>query len=307
MKIAVLVYAHKEVGLGHWNRSVALIKELESRGHMVWVLGNMMVHRKMYFQVRENSEIDLYHVIEQLKPDVLIADLQTEVPKYVYEIIGDHEKLVVLNGVGRYMDSDAGMLFIQGLGESTDGHIFAGPEYVILRPELEKWYEGPESEWFVFGGAKDKMNLSSTFQNVFQETNTNILMTPMSVSLDHTYRTMYHNIFIAPSIDKQVETLKMAVSNVSRACIAMGMTAWEMAALGIPTYAFSATQGHLDFARRMEDAGILRAWNGVGLPEEPLDFKEFLELPPIQPKLRPDFMGASRVADRLEERYGSKK
>lgn len=305
MKIAVLVYAHKEVGLGHWNRSVALVRELEKRGHYVWILGNMMVHRKMYFQVREGVETDLYHVIDQLKPDIFIADLQDEIPEYVYDIVSE-DRLVVLNGVGRERESRAAMVFVQGFSASSGANIFSGPEYVILRPEIEQWREGPESEWFIFGGAKDKMHLSPAFQRVFPEVEANILMSPMSDTLDKTYRTMHHNIFIAPSIDKQAETFRVACSNANRACIAMGMTAWEMAALGIPTYAFSSTEGHLAFAKRMEDAGILRAWNGVGMPDTPLEFKEFLELPPIQPKMRPDFMGASRIVNLLEEHYDKK-
>ena len=304
MKIAVLVYANQDVGLGHWNRSKALIEELERRGHYVWALGNMMTHRKMYYQVREGSRIDLYHVVEQLKPDVLIADLQGEIPEYIYELV-DPERLVVLNGVGRERETRAGMIFVQGLIDPSENkNVFSGIDYVILRPELQQWLAGPEKEWFVFGGAKDKMHLSPAFQEAFPETSANILMTNMSVSLDNTYRTMYHDIFIPPSPDKQVETFRQAVAGVEKACLAMGMTAWETVALGIPTYVFSSTNGHLSFAKKMEDAGMLRAYDGVGVPHHDTLVKEFLEQKPIQPRLRPDFMGASRVADKLEERYG---
>lgn len=306
MKIAVLVYAHKDVGLGHWNRSVALIKELERRGHMVWVLGNMMVHRKMYFQVREGNEIDLYHVMEQLKPDVFIADLQDEIPDYVYNLVGE-DRLVVLNGVGREREYRAGMVFIQGYTNSVGENIFSGPEYVILRPELERDITGPVKEWFVWGGAKDKMRLSQVFQKVFPESETNILMTQMSTTLDETYRTMFHEIFLPKSLDDHADTFIRAIKGTRKACIAMGMAAWETTTLGIPTYAFSSTEGHLAFAKKMESEGLLRAWNGVGLPSLN-EMAEFLSQDPIVPSVesRADFMGASRVADRLEEHYGKK-
>jgi len=87
----------------------------------------------------------------------------------------------------------------------------------------------------------------------------------------------------------------------SKAAIHMGMTAWELARLGIPIYLFSKDEGHLHFARNMEKLGLARVYPRIGLPRAG-EMMKFLgsEFTP-NGKNRPDGKGAERFLIAIED------
>jgi spore coat polysaccharide biosynthesis predicted glycosyltransferase SpsG len=301
MKVVIVVYAKPDVGLGHWYRSIVLANELVSRGHFVWICGNKMLLGKehLYFQIRENEPDDLLHVLDQIRPDFLVLDLQNGVPKYIYELCDRFSvNTLVLNGVGREEEDDAYITVIQGfppkdisIGENT----YYGSEYVIIRPELFKFTYRPVFPWFVWGGAKDKMNLLNRFQRVFPDEQS--IMVSNKFSENHVEQVGRHSIYN----DVKDDAIFALMNACERACVATGMVVWELLALGIMTYAFSWSEGHLGFAQRMEDSGLIKAYPKIGLPKSNYEIMEFLS-EPFEPdfSLAPDGEGASRIVDTME-------
>lgn len=296
MKIMILVYAKPEVGLGHWYRSAALAKAGKDHDHLVWLTGNRMAHGFNYYQVREDNPDDLYHVLDQVKPDVLVMDLQDKVPAYVYQVIRDVRqeiKTVVLNGVGRAEEDKADLVIIQGYSNTKFGNTYAGPEYVILRPEIFKIPAGARPlSWFVWGGARDKMNLLRGFQDALPGENAILVASEMMSDLPS--MTDNHQVYI-PEGDAIIPL--MGVSK--QACIAMGMIAWELTVFDIPIYAFSWSDQHLMFAKEMEANGLLLAWDGVGLPETD-QMRAFLSERFSPNGRKPDDQGTHRVIALIE-------
>ena len=302
MKIVFVVYAKPEVGLGHWFRTLALADVANEAGHQVWLCGNRMargIHN--YYQIRENEPDDLYFVIEQIKPDCLVLDLQDKVPGYVYNIPRKNMKIVVLNGVGREEEDQADLTIIQGFSDTQYSKTFSGVEYIILRPELFKYpkIENPKS-WFVFGGAADKMQLLAEFQHTMWDIQANLWTTSFS-PLNGVVNNDAHSLYRTDGYNIVNGTMFAIMCLSKAACISMGMTAWELVAMGIPTYVFSWSEGHLAFAKQMEKNGLIKVWDGIGLPGFDL-FRNFL----LENQFeitgdKPDEFGAQRVLKLMEE------
>lgn len=294
MNIAILVYANETVGLGHWYRANALADKMTELGHTVVILGNMQTRKHIYFQVRENNELDLIYAIEQVEPDYLIVDLQDSVPDYIY---GLGVRIVVLNGVGREDEDRAELTFIQGFSNKKRNGLFAGPEYVILRDSIFAVEYSPQSDWFVWGGAKDKMRLLEKFyKNV--KSGTGFAFTTGFSDYIFPHENNQPQLVIGnPRDDKQ---MILSMSIAKKACVAMGMVAWELVAMGVPAYVFSWSKGHLKFAKEMEKAGLIKAYPKIGIPDDD-EFIRFINEPFKITGERPDALGATRIAQILKE------
>ncbi len=295
MKVAILVYKNKDVGYGHWYRSMALADELEDNGHDVYILGNVMFSdlSRHYFQVRMGEIDDLYHALHLLKPDWLVIDLQSDPEQYVYDLCAEFgTKTLLLNGVGRERESKADLAITQGYGKGK----YSGAEYVILRREIFEMRDSiPRGKnWFVFGGGTDRIGLASAFSDCMGSSFANIIITDFSKQNYKPKNQSNHLIY--KSSGNEILPL-MAMSG--KACVAMGMTAWELSVFKIPIYAFSISEGHLRFAKAMEERGLLKAYPEVGVPGKK-EFLRFMRSEFQSTGNPPDEMGAWRVVKLME-------
>jgi hypothetical protein len=277
MNLLFYVFADRETGLGHWYRCAALADAAD--GHRVDV-------------VPDRSPRTLRRMLALCAYDWLVVDVP-EVPECVYELAGERGvRVCQVNGVGYSRDDPrAALTIVQGYGEAE----FSGPEYVVLRPELFTYRHWATNSWFVWGGAADGMNLLPAFQEACPYWEAT-LVRPVLAQREMAALSAHHQA-VKPAGDKIFSWMAQA----GRACVAMGMAAWELAALRVPVYAFSATEGHLRFARRMEDAGLVLAYPKVGLPE-PGGLRAFLELPFTPWGTPPDGKAAERIVRLMEER-----
>ena len=297
-KIAFLTYAEPNTGLGHWFRTLALEQEAKNQGYSTHFLTNRMLHREMYFQVRENNFDDIYNALHQIKPYAIVIDFQGNVPDYTYDITRKFGiKTVILNGVGRVEENNANLVVIQGLSETRNPNTVSGAKYVILRSkmgEISAKHNG--NSWFVWGGARDRMGLLKMFNRVDDREATLVVHQEFIDPLIYRGITETHPNPLHLVTHVTGDAMLPIMANAKTACIAMGMAAWELAYLGTPTYAFSSTPGHLRFAKEMEIAGLLLAYPKVGLPNTVKQFCDFINQPiTVQDENRPDLLGAQRV------------
>lgn len=299
-KIVVVVYADEEVGFGHWYRIQALVRTLEEREHLVWVVGNVMAHGHNYYQIRPGERNDLYHVFDIVRPDIIVADLQTRVPDYLYELSMQFgTKVVVLNGVGYDWEQDADLAIIQGFSDIKADNTLSGPEYVILRDEIHKFANmglmREPGSWLVWGGAADRLGLLNKFAELFSERPAR-LMASKYVTDGITPGSQIQLVYTTDSGEEFIPI--MATSE--KAFVAMGMICWELATLGIPAYVFSRSEGHLGFAKKMDEQGLIKAWRAVGLPNDN-EIAEFLYTPFEVNGILPDREATTRIAQAMEE------
>jgi hypothetical protein len=138
----------------------------------------------------------------------------------------------------------------------------------------------PIIEWFVFGGASDNMNLIQKFPNWPRFS--------FSVSEKEWNKSSnYDNSFL------QMATM------CKRACVQMGMVAFEAATIGISSYIFSPTHEHLKFALELDRRGLIVAWQDVGIPNK-TDMIDFLNTPFEIIGATPDGKACKRIEELLD-------
>lgn len=271
----IMVYCFTDTGLGHWYRCRTLAKIANRKGHDSFLVTDRDPEQGAYYYARENDQDKFEIGVNKLKPDWVIIDLPEKVPDWVFNI---KSNVCVITGLGHRENKKADLIINQGLvGE------YCAPDYIILRDEVfnHKSKLNSLTDWFVFGGAKDKLSLIKTFSEIYHNYNYSALVSPDVISDNFPFHWI--------------------MSKSKRACISFGMTAWELAVYGIPTYAFSIAEGHLNGALKMEEAGYIKAYHKTGLPKDLQSMRHFLETSYTPTGKKPDGKGAERIIKLMED------
>lgn len=312
MKILIYRYPAEAAGLGHVFRCRVLADEAADRGHEVVT------------RVQDVNKLpDMQEAMEGYGfiPDWLVVDVPGKPPDEPFEAAEAWgAKVCLLNGIGYEQDdARADLTIVQGLAEAEH----SGPKYVILRPELFTFQRWSTGRWFVFGGARGEMGLLSRFASACPDLPAYLIATRYNFDRKNLRFQFYPEFPIEGkgdgfTFDKEAwfrNEVKLSsahsivrpgtrvfrwMAEADRACVAMGMTVWELVALQVPAYVFSISEVHLAFARHMEEAGYLLAWPEVGLPENDEEFREFLARDYEPHGESPDGKGAERVLKLME-------
>ena len=287
MNIAFLAYANQITGLGHWYRSITLAKHLKVSGNNVIVIGDrkpdgFKYHSAGYPFVLNNYGV-FFRLLQEREIEWLIVDTPDEMPRRFYTTCRMHNiKICVLNGVGHVVGDRADLRIVQGFDDKAK---YSGMDYVILRQnvfdlkaqrqEQRDFGIEPIIEWFVFGGASDKMELLRKFPNWPRFL--------FSVSeKEWNQSSNYDDAFLR-------------VAAVCKwACVGMGMTVWELCAMRVKNWVVSPTPEHLKFALEMDRRGLIMAWQDVGIPD-PFSMRQFLQTPFEITGATPDGRACERI------------
>lgn len=282
MKVGFIVNANPETGYGHYHRCRALAYELVDAGIDPYFIGDIQPDVAGVRYCRAHNEKTTLYWLDQLFLTWLVIDTPGITPDWVYN---DKWKTCVIDGVGQPNTERADLIISQGLeGE------YAAPKYLMLRPELNfVRLNHHRCDWLVFGGGYDVMGLCQRFSRAMPEVKAHLVASAFAEPVE---------IYGKHTVDFAVANANIPVlySIGEKACLSLGMTVWEMLAVGIPCWVFSKSERHLESAERMGE--WLNYWPRLGLPESDEEFREFLARPAIT-KRGPDMQGAKRVAQLL--------
>jgi len=278
--LSVLMYyfTGDEYGRGHWYRSGVLANTLVATGANVSIASNEnpRIRDTHFHKVEFGDSVSFARAVNASNPDVVIVDVPDGYPEFIN---GDF-RLIVIDGVGH--DNDGDVIVSQGINGKS---VYEAPEYLIIDQRFAgRGDYDPHMEWFVFGGYYDKMGLVDRFLSSDREAS--CVVTGVG-----DYSTCKHAICYQP-VDVYV-----VASSCKKAAVAMGMTVWELIAMGIKPHVFSYTERHLETALMMEERGWVNAYPKLGVPfgEE---FDVFLSSgSSVLNESVVDGMGAYRVAD----------
>lgn len=304
LKLLFYVFAQEETGLGHWYRSLALAQATQGRGHCVTIASNREPLKRInYIQTHYLEPGDYVQAIQATRPDWLIVDLPHTPPAWIRKMY--EGKIVTLNGIGYNQNDGADLRVIQGAisvdlpGEQDKVPTLKGLEYIILRPEIAKHKGIPRGEFsLIWGGGVDSIGLLQSFADWFPEERAFFIvadMTPIPILKSPSHWLL--------KLNQDSDDLFWWLGRCKKLITAMGMIVPEAAGyLGVPTYVFNASELHLSFAKAMEEAGLIKAWNDVGLPSEEA-VRTFIDTPyEINKDKMLDNLGAERVMIAIEER-----
>jgi len=206
-------------------------------------------------------------------------------------------KVCLLDGDGEApWEPLADLVVVQGCPIRTKrgrprANILQGAEYVIIRPEIFQVTRKPGNEWLIYGGSTDPLGVVPAFMEACKKMPAVLLpagRAHLDKPLPHHRIRHVHGDGILPYFGL-----------CKAACIKLGMVAWELAALGVPVYAFVLNERDMRFARGMDEAGLIRAYPEVGLPS-PDKMRAFLAEPFMPAEYtRPDDKGAARILEAM--------
>jgi len=285
MHLAVFYFTGRDYGYGHAYRCQTLADAARVAGHNIIKISNDVLQIGYYISALDTEGIvALYDILVKTKPDWLIIDLP-DTPRTVISLARELGiRVCLLNGVGHAMETElADLVWIQDT-----------PERVILRSEFVT--ELPARDWLVFGGGADETGLLPAFSKIMQHASAYLINTRLTGYSNNIVKSNKHSLVLTDGL----EMLRYMRAS-RKAIIHMGMTAWELAALGKPVYVFSRTAEHLHFAQQMQQQNLVLAYPQVGLPETDLDFRGFLATKFIPSGRMPDGLGAQHLLEALND------
>lgn len=282
MRIMIYVLHNQEVGYGHWYRALALAEAAETRGHQVVLLSDKKEPSQITVWIDGKLNMPrVAYALARYQPDWLLYDVPWRPEAYLVQAIHDYNCRVGWLDAGPDDDpACCDLLWVQD-----------DPARVILRTSLHYARYEPDSHWLVFGGAADKLGLVPRFAETIDEPAW--LITSASneiIGRAHGNHTIFGNPSGMVSLERHAR----------KACLAMGQTAWECAALGVPIYLFALDQKHRATALKMAALGYAHTWGEVGLPPEDAWLRTFLAHD-FKPDGPPIAGGAENLLNLLEE------
>ena len=295
MRILLNVNSNKQSGLGHFTRCLALAVQAWQRGHILAFVGDTNP-RQGYISHYPANPFDKAQDVpgdgdaftkaaKSFQPDWTIVDLPGDLPPYVGDVRG---KICVIDGLGHCGNIKPDLIISQGLeGE------YCAPKYLILRQALSRYKNSPKGDrWLVYGGASDEIGLLSAFSLAMTDQLANLLATKFSDTLIQKDKS--HTV-----VRGEGDAGLGWVAEANRACIHMGMIAWELVWYKVPTWIVSRTDRHLKTALEFEQQGYAKAWGKIGLPKDN-ELREWLGKPNELKGESFDLDGAKRVLELME-------
>ncbi len=290
-KLLILYLSDKAHGWGHKVRCNVLYNTARNLGYQVRLLSNEIglpgVGYGYYWGGLEDyKNAEAAFLVWQ--PDWLIVDLEDIVPNWL-PILAQQYRCRICNINANGWAEKHGINVEQPWADMV--WVQDTPERMIIRRSVLEQKREPGSQWFVFGGAADPLKVLPLFDQALPTTPAWLVQTNLA---SHFNTHNGHELVITSG-----DAVLPFMANAKAACVHFGIISWELAAMGVPTYALSRSDAHLYYAKRVEEFGLGRAFPRVGLPDE-AELRTFLAEPCAMTGQKPDGRGAERLLAKLD-------
>ncbi|SDM75381.1 spore coat polysaccharide biosynthesis protein SpsF [Geoalkalibacter ferrihydriticus] len=324
---------HPEIGLGHVVRCLAIARSLRDRQGIGIVFamaerspGPDMVREAGFpielFDGKRNEFLWLEELLARRCANGLLLDIRTDLaaaPIRDWRRKGVH--IAVLDdGSERRLCAD--LAFYPPVPQVNEmdwtdftGNRLIGWEWIPLSAGFDRKLLPPENQIpqvVITMGGSDPAGLSLRGLNALQRLDVPVnarLILGRSFAHGSQLAQLLPNLDIPVTILENVSNMPEALADADLVVASFGVTAYEMAALGIPTILLSLTDDHARSASALHQAGMaLSLGNHVDVTEGQLadDIRNLLIDPKALSTMRDasahiDGKGAGRIADRLNE------
>lgn len=327
-----------EIGLGHVVRCLALADEL-SKSYQCQVafamrcgpLGFEMVQQKGYAiltaaEDRESFDYArwLTEVVRGMCAQALVLDVRDGLPRFTVQALRDQGVLIVTLDDPSERRLAADLAFhppvpqVQRLDwTGFTGRLYVGWEWVALRREFARRLPaapGERPEVLVTMGGSDPAGLTlravKALDLLEEDFETKVVLGPGFVhhlALDLLLAKRRHHF----EIHRNVNSMSSLMSQASLAVVSFGVTAYELAAMGVPAIYLCLTEDHDESASALVDADIalnMRVFTDVTEQALAEKVRHLLKNPTLRVRMSErgrkmiDGRGAERIARLICER-----
>lgn len=279
MKIMLYALCNKDTGFGHWFRSIPIQNAVQRRNWEVVFLSDRHDEGQITESIPGRATLEqIDHALAVHNPDWLLCDIPWVPEEALAAVVrAHHARLGYLDAGPNDVVPWCDLLWVQDT-----------PDHIILRDELYQISYQPENYWLVAGGTGDLLGLMPRFAET--------KLAPAHLVGGREPALNYQQTWVARTTPGEMLGL---MQHARWACLALGTTAWECAALGVPMYLFAFTEKQHLTAQKLARYGYAKTWPTTGLPDQ-TPFQEFLaqEVAPSGP---PVAGGAENLLNRLLE------
>jgi len=274
--------ASSQIGFGHVVRCIALGEEFRRQGcHVSFAMKEgptgMEMVKSHGFPVYNSPLIgssDEYRewmceIYDALKPDSLILDVRDDLPRSILKSFKNKGMLVVTIDDPSDRRLDADLAFYPPVPqvhkadwEEFSGELYSGWEWIILRPEFSLPDSIPSHSppvVLVTMGGSDPAGFTlksvAALDALDEEFDTIIVLGPGFVH-GKALQKILKGARRRYEIRKSVVDMPALLAQVDVAVVAFGMTAYEVAAMGIYAMYLCLTEDHVESASTLEAAGF---------------------------------------------------
>ncbi|HZP81035.1 MAG TPA: hypothetical protein VFB21_05325 [Chthonomonadaceae bacterium] len=263
--------ANASIGYGHLARNARLARELAQRGHTVWFASRDRIDRTHWFDsdwrfMPLEGGHDFYLLTEKLTPDALICDM----PSYngvTLAFLRAQFPLVVFDDFqARPLPADLlinTQMVWQDRPADARQKVLGGPRYALIAECAEEATPAvPQQDIVLTLGGSDPHNLTLRALAWLRDVPPPLTLT---VVVGPGYR---HETDLCAALEayphpvalcRNVAQMAPMLAAHRLAVTAVGVTLYELAALGVPAIALVEEERHAPLAAALEDAGTLRA------------------------------------------------
>lgn len=263
--------ANASIGYGHLARNAPLARELSQRGHTVWFASRDRIDQTHWFDsdwhfMPLEGGHDFYLLTEKLAPDALICDMPSYNGVTLAFLRAQFPLIVFDDFQARPLPADL-LINTQNVWKETPADarqkILGGPRYALIAEGMaEALPLSPQQDIVLTLGGSDPNNLTlrtlAWLRNVPPPLTLTVVLGPgyrHEASLCAVLEAYPHSVTLCRNVTQMAPVLaahRLAIA-------AVGVTLYELAALGVPTIALVEEECHAPLATALEEAGTLRA------------------------------------------------
>jgi UDP-2,4-diacetamido-2,4,6-trideoxy-beta-L-altropyranose hydrolase len=281
MKILFRCDGSIEIGMGHVVRCLALADELFDNHdcEVSFALRKSELaikHIKSSYPVLTSNENSfdyndwIVECIRMSKAQILILDVRDNLSRS--DLIHIKKKsgvrvVTIDDPEDKRLESDLAFFppvpQVQEMGwHEYKGKLFVGWAYVILRKEFNKYYPDPNNDTpniLVSMGGTDEHNMTQMAIEAFNLINHKVTVTIIlgpGYQFENTLRKLLFSAQFKYTIYRNPSNIASLMSNSNLAVISFGQTAYELAALRVPSIYMCLTEDHYDSSMLFVSVGV---------------------------------------------------
>lgn len=306
-KVLFRVDGYSEIGYGHLVRSLALAREFNKRGNLVYFLAFVddfcrhMIDRvgvryiKAGTKAGERQDLEcVNNLLSSLGIDIFVHDS--------YFIDSDYERSLKFDGIIMAIDDNAERQFFcdvlinQNYGaerynytvSKKDSKLLLGSKYVMLRPDLITWkksrLEKDIKNILVMFGGTDIHGQCLRIANILSRSiSDDTLSISVVIPSDHSTNTSLRTLAKKDRrifIIHDVTNMGRLLFEMDLAIVGSGSTIWELLYVGVPVVSLILAENQEPISTMLVEAGYIKSlgWYNVVSDEEITEaIHEFLE------------------------------